>query len=144
MLTKFATTPAKIHYTCLKGIALHLCKTIDWGIIYSVHALSPPFRMFPFMFLHLCDPTLPLVPQAHDHFQLYGHLDASHTNNLCQSHSTTGYVFLLLSGGIVAYHSKTHSLTTTSSMEEAEIIAAVSSDKVAKYFHSILAQLGFT
>jgi hypothetical protein len=87
------------------------------------------------------DPALPLVPQAVDHFQLYGYVDASHANDLRQRRSTTGYVFLL-SGGVVAYRSKTQSLTATSSTE-AEFIAAVSSGKVAKYLCSILAQLSF-
>jgi hypothetical protein len=47
-----------------------------------------------------------------------------------------------LSGGVVAYRSKTQSLTATSSTE-AEFIAGISSGKVAKYLRSILAQLGF-
>jgi hypothetical protein len=44
-----------------------------------------------------------------------------------------------LSIGVVAYRSKTQSLTATSSTK-AEFIAAVSSGKVAKYLCSILAQ----
>jgi hypothetical protein len=48
-----------------------------------------------------------------------------------------------MSGGVIAYQSKTQSLTPTSSTE-AEFIAAVSSGKVAKYLCSILGQLGFT
>jgi hypothetical protein len=48
------------------------------------------------------DPLLPIVPQARDHFQLYGYVDASHANDLRQRRSTTGYAFLL-SGIVVAY-----------------------------------------
>jgi hypothetical protein len=33
-LSKFATAPAKMHYQRLKGLALYLCSTINWGIIY--------------------------------------------------------------------------------------------------------------
>jgi hypothetical protein len=66
---------------------------------------------------------------------------ASHANDLRERRSTTGYAFLL-AGGVVAYRSKTQSITATSSTE-AEFLAAVSSGKVAKYLRSILAQLGF-
>jgi hypothetical protein len=48
----------------------------------------------------------------------------------------------MLSGGPVAYRSKTQTITATSSTED-EFIAAVSSAKVVKYLRSILAQLGF-
>jgi hypothetical protein len=48
----------------------------------------------------------------------------------------------MLSGGAIAYRSKTQSITATSSME-AEFITAVSAAKVAKYLCAILRQLGF-
>jgi hypothetical protein len=47
-----------------------------------------------------------------------------------------------MSGGNIAYRSKTQSLTATSSTE-AKFIATVSSGKVSKYLRSILAQLSF-
>ena len=34
MLAKFSKAPARVHYQCLKRLALYLCQTIDWGIIY--------------------------------------------------------------------------------------------------------------
>ena len=49
----------------------------------------------------------------------------------------------MLSGGVIAYRSKTQSITATSSTE-AEFIAAVSAAKVAKYLRTILRELGFS
>jgi hypothetical protein len=139
-LAKFASSPAKLHYQRLKGGTLYLRQTIDWGILFW-H--SKPQLALPDIPLDLAhpDPQLPLVPEALDHFQLFGYVDASHANDLHQHRSTTGYTFLL-SGGVVTYRSKTQSSTATSSTE-AEFIAAVSSGKVAKYLWSILLQLGF-
>jgi hypothetical protein len=68
-------------------------------------------------------------------------VDAAHANDKRNRRSTTGFAFTL-AGGIVAYRSKTQSLTATSSTE-AEFIAAVSAAKTAKYLRAILLQLGF-
>jgi hypothetical protein len=87
------------------------------------------------------DEALPDFPPAKSHLQLVGFVDAAHGNDLRHRRSTTGYCFML-SGGPIAYRSKTQTITATSSTE-AEFIAAVSSAKVAKYLRSILAQLGF-
>jgi hypothetical protein len=122
-LAKFATTPAKLHCTCLKGLALYLHKTIDWGIVYWRPKPQPALPDIPLADLSP-DPSLPLVPHASNHFQLFGYVNASHANDLRKRRSTTGYAFLL-SGGVVAYRSKTQSLTATSSTE-AEFIAAIS------------------
>jgi hypothetical protein len=118
----------------------YLCNTIEWGIIY----LQPkPNMALPDVPLDIrpSDPTLPTVQEAASHLQLYGYVDASHANDLPECRSTTKNTFLL-SGRIVAYRSKTQSITATSSTK-AEFLVAVSSGKVAKYFRSILSQLGF-
>jgi hypothetical protein len=49
----------------------------------------------------------------------------------------------LLSGGAVAYRSKTQTVTATSSTE-AEFLAAITAAKTAKYLLAILFGLGFT
>jgi hypothetical protein len=48
----------------------------------------------------------------------------------------------MLSGGAIAWRSKTQSITAASSTE-AKFIVAVSAAKVAKYLRAILRQLGF-
>ena len=48
----------------------------------------------------------------------------------------------MLCGGVVAYRSKTQSITATSSTE-AEFIAAVTAAKIARYLRAILRELGF-
>jgi hypothetical protein len=139
-LAKFAKHPAKIHYARLKGVAKYLRNTIAWGIHYWRPA---PNSLLPVVDLPAPDfpsslPPFPLVTEA---FQLTGYVDASHGNDLHQRRSTTGYGFTF-AGGVVAYRSKTQTITATSSTE-AEFIAAVAAAKVAKYLRLILRQLGF-
>jgi hypothetical protein len=135
-MAKFAISPVKINYNRLKGIVKYLHNTLEWGIIYWQ---SKPVLSLPAVTLDLLSAvsSLPMVPQANNHLQLYGY-DA---NNLHERRSTTGYAFLL-AGGVVAYRSKAQTITATSSTE-AEFIAAVSSGKVAKYLCAVLSQLGF-
>jgi ribonuclease HI len=74
--------------------------------------------------------------------QLTGFVDAAHANDLRNRRSTTGYAFIL-NHGVVAYRSKTQTVTATSSTE-AEFIAAVSAAKATKYLRAILLDLGFS
>jgi hypothetical protein len=140
-LAKFANAPAKIHYQRLKGLALYLRNTIDWGIIYWRPA---PNLSLPEVLLTLAEfnATLPPFPSRSSPFQLRGFVDASHANDLRNRRSTTGYGFLLACG-VVAFRCKTQSITATSSTD-AEFLAAVAAAKVAKYLRSILHDLGFT
>jgi hypothetical protein len=62
---------------------------------------------------------------------LTGYVDAAHATNLKTLRSISGYVFTL-AGGIVTFKSKLQATVATSSTE-AEIVAAVSAPKVAKY-----------
>ena len=87
------------------------------------------------------DDQLPPFPDIPFALQLLGFVDAAHANDLRNRRSTTGYAFLL-SGGVVAYRSKTQTVTATSSTE-AEFIAAVAAAKSAKYLRSILFDLGY-
>jgi hypothetical protein len=70
-----------------------------------------------------------------------GFVDAAHVNDLRNRRSTTGYGFIL-SNAVIAYRSKTQSVSATSSTE-AEFIAAVLADKVARYLRSVLIDLNF-
>ncbi|KAG7354611.1 reverse transcriptase RNA-dependent DNA polymerase [Nitzschia inconspicua] len=72
---------------------------------------------------------------------LTGYVDAAHANDLRNRRSSTGYAFVL-NGGAIAYHSKTQSVTATSSTE-AKFIAAVSAAKTAKYLRAVLHELSF-
>jgi hypothetical protein len=139
-LAKFAKSPGRIHYSRLKGIAKYLRNTLDWGILYWRPTDMPSLPLVPLKFPIPKD-DLPTFPLFSDPFLLTGYVDAAHANELVKRRSTTGYGFML-AGGIVAYRSKTQTITATSSTE-AEFIAAVSAAKVAKYLRSILSQLGF-
>jgi hypothetical protein len=72
---------------------------------------------------------------------LHGFVDAAHANDLRNHHSTTGYAFVL-SGGVIAYHCKTQSITATSSME-AEFLAWSWQPSMPCYLCSIMKELGF-
>jgi hypothetical protein len=85
---------------------------------------------------------LPPFPSVDDPHALHGFVDAAaHANNLHDHHFTTGYAFAI-SGGVIAYHCKTQSITATSSTE-AEFLAAVLAAKHACYLCSIMKELGF-
>jgi hypothetical protein len=138
-LSKFAGCPSSTHYTHLKNVAKYLRRTIHWQIYFSKShhdPLLPPSSLSPVS----ADPSLPAFPHI-DLDQLTAFVDAAHANDKRNRRSTTGFAFTL-AGGIVAYRSKTQSLTATSSTE-AEFIAAVSAAKTAKYLRAILLQLGF-
>lgn len=139
-LAKFSTAPSKLHYQRLKGVALYLRHTVDWGIIYWRPA---PCLALPHVPLTLveCEAQVPPFPPSSSPFQLRGFVDASHANDLRNRRSTTGYGFLLACG-VVAYRCHTQTITATSSTE-AEFLAAVEAAKIAKYLRSILRELGF-
>jgi hypothetical protein len=140
-LAKFSKAPARVHYQCLKRLALYLRQTIDWGIIYWRPSPLSDLPVIPFLG-PTYDSTLPSFPAPDGFFELTGYVDAAHGNDLTRRRSTTGYGFML-AGGVIAYRCKTQTITATSSTE-AEFIAAVSAAKVAKYLRSILRELGFS
>jgi hypothetical protein len=88
------------------------------------------------------DSKLPSFPVASHPLQLTGFVDAAHANDPRTRRSTTGIAFLLC-GGAVAYRSKTQTVTATSS-NEAELLAAITAAKTAKYLRAVLFGLGFT
>ena len=87
------------------------------------------------------DEDLPEFPVEHDPFRLTGFLDASHAADVQTRRSVTGVIFTL-AGGAIAYKAKRQSSKSTSSCE-AEALAALQAAKMARYFRSILYELGF-
>ena len=69
----------------------------------------------------------------------YGFVDASHATNPRKMRSITGLVYTFNRGAVV-YHSKTQGLTASSSTE-AELVAANSARKIARYLRRILIEL---
>ena len=137
-LSKYSGYPREVHYSFLKSVAKYLRRTKSWGIRFrkSKSDLRLPASAYD-LISH--DAKLPDFPSL-EPFDLTGFVDAAHANDLRKRRSTTGYAFMLC-GAVIAYKSKTQSITATSSTE-AEFIAAVAAAKTAKYLQSILSDLG--
>ena len=133
-LSKFSLAPTEYHYyTLLRGVAIYLQNTIEWGIWFQ-HTRKlqhPDFQSSTWYII----PIKPLNDQIFDVNincpVLTGFVDAAHANELQKQQSTTGLVFTFCDGTIV-YKCKTHSLTA-GSLTEAKFIAAVSATKAAQY-----------
>jgi len=141
LLSKFGSNPSAYHYSCLKNIARYLRTTRDWGIRYK---RSTPRGELPISTSEEVpyDPNLPEYPEEIGKGKLICFVDAAYANDLKKRRSTTGYAFTY-SGGAIVYRSKAQSITALSSTE-AELIAAVTAAKTAKFLRSILHELGFT
>ena len=139
-LAKFSTAPNEHHYTALKRLALYLRPTKSWGILYWRTAPEPSLPIDSFT-PATWDPKLPVVPRASTPHQLISYVDAAHANELRERRSTTGYGHCL-SGGVIAYRSKTQPICAQSSTE-AELVAAAAAAKVVKYLRLILHELGY-
>jgi hypothetical protein len=138
-LARFSQHPHRDHYIALKNIARYLRRTINWGILYwrpkSIDSLPDIHFDSPSL-----DSDLPPFPSlAND--SLVGFVDASHAACLQTRRSVTGIAFCF-GGSVIAYKSKMQPIVATSSTE-AEFYAAVHAAKLAKYFRSILSDLGF-
>ena len=114
-LAKFSTAPNALHYKSLKHLATYLRQTQDWSII---HWRTEPVVSLPKVpCVHMTfDDSLPVIPPPAHLRQLITHVDAAHANELRQRRSTTGYG-CCLTGGVVAYHSRTQSICAQSSTE---------------------------
>ena len=141
-LAKFSATPSEVHYQRLKGVALYLRNTQDWGIHYWRSTPNPSLPLIAPLGSDVTTlESFPALPTGTTPSQLIGYVAAAYANDLRKRRSTTGYAFTL-AGGAIAYRSKTQPTTATSSTET-EFIAAVAAAKIAKYLRSILAELGF-
>ena len=139
-LSKFSACPSPTHYALLKGVALYLRKTINWGIHYRKPTLDPDLPPSTAEEITLPD-DLPNFPEPSSPIQLTCFVDAAHANDLRNRRSTTGYAFMLC-GGAISYRSTTQTITATSSTE-AEFLAAVTAAKHARYLRAIMKELGF-
>ena len=139
LLARFSASPHEKHYRALEAVAKHLGATKDWGIVYWRTAPNLLFEHVPLEQPEL-DASLPEFPQLAP-TTLVGFVDAAHATDMIQRKSVTGLVFTL-AGGAIAYKSKLQATIATSSTE-AELIAAVTAAKMAKYLRSVLHQLGF-
>ena len=139
-LSKYAACPDHIHYAYLKGVAKYLRRTIHWGIRFKRRTpdLTLPASRID---LQSTEPDLPDFPQPEHPLDLQAFVDAAHANNLRNRRSQTGYA-IMLSGGVIAYRSKTQTVTATSSTE-AEFLAAVSAAKTVKYLRAVMNELGY-
>lgn len=139
-LARSSGAPTAAHYAALKSVVKYLRRTKSWGLIYWRPAPLEHLPHVPFDLAEALDDTLPPFPR-HPLSELVGYVDAAHATDLVTRRSITGLVFTL-AGGAIAFKSKVQPCVSTSSTE-AELIAAVTAAKLAKYFRSILTQLGF-
>ena len=73
---------------------------------------------------------------------VYGHYDAAHADCVDTMRSTLAYVFFL-SGCPISWHTKLHTLVTTST-NHSEYCAAAKAAKESKWLDSLLNELGFS
>jgi hypothetical protein len=141
-LAQFSATPAPIHYTCLKRIALYLRNTKHWGITYwrSTRMTDLPAPQFASEPTDINLTNIPSFPLVQDPSQLVGYVDAAYATDVKTRRSVTGFVITLCSAAI-CYRSKLQPTVSTSSTE-AEFIAAVTAAKAVKYLRFILSELG--
>ena len=114
-------------------------RTKDWGLVYWRERPVESLPHVPLPEIEI-DQSLPDFPR-HKLGELVGFVDAAHATELRTRRSITGLIFTF-AGGAVAFKSKVQPTVSTSSTE-AEFIAAVQAAKIAKYFRSILKELGF-
>jgi hypothetical protein len=138
-LARFSQFPTAEHYSALKSVVKYLRRTKSWGLLYWRPAPLAHLPHVPYEQQEL-DTTLPPFPR-HPLEELVGYVDAAHATDLVTRRSITGIVFTL-AGGAIAFKSKVQPTVSTSSTE-AELIAAVTAAKLAKYFRSVLTELGF-
>jgi hypothetical protein len=138
-LARSSQCPTAAHYSALKSVVKYLRRTKSWGLIYWRPAPLQHLPHVPFEQQEL-DESLPSFP-CHPLSELVGYVDAAHATDLATRRSITGLVFTL-AGGAIAFKSKVQPTVSTSSTE-AELIAAVTAAKLAKYFRSVLTELGF-
>jgi hypothetical protein len=138
-LARSSTRPTAEHYHALKSIARYLRAHKDWGLMYwrNQPRMDAPIKDFD---LVPDDPSLPTFPATTALDRLVGFVDASHAACPRTRRSITGVLFTL-AGACITFKSKMQATVSTSSTE-AELIAAVYAAKMAKYFRSILKELG--
>ena len=138
-LARFASCPTAGHYDALKKLALYLRSTKTAGIHYWHSKSLPEFPDVPVEFFSPEDEFVGDFP-SHAVTQLIGLVDAAYGTCHKTRKSTTGVSFQL-AGGTIHYKSKLQATTAVSSTE-AELIAMAHAGKCAKWFRSVMAEIG--
>ena len=141
LLSKFSTCPSKYHYHCLKNVAKYLRSTAKWGIRYKRNDYRSDLDKGDFDDYPKKEKAIGEYPEDITKNKLICFVDAAYGNDYTKRRSTTGFTFTY-SGGAVVYRSKAQSITALSSTE-AELIAAVTAGKTARFIRSVLSELGF-
>ena len=141
LLSKFSTCPSKYHYHCLKNVAKYLRSTAHWGIRYKRNGIRTDLDKGNFDDYPRKEKEIGKYPEDITKNKLICFVDAAYGNDYKKRRSTTGFVFTY-SGGAIVYRSKAQSITALSSTE-AELIAAVTAGKTARFIRSVLSELGF-
>ena len=142
LLSKFSTSPSEYHYNCLKNVARYLRATKAWGIRYKRTGNRADLPDGDFSDLpKIQDDNLPEYPVDTCSDKLVCFVDAAYANDKPKRRSTTGFAFTY-SGGAIVYRSKAQSITALSSTE-AELVAAVTAAKTARFVRAVLSELGF-
>ena len=139
-LACFSNHPDEAHYRALKNVTRYLRRTKSWGLMYWRSSPNSSLPHIPFTTLSP-DPSLPSFPSLSP-TQLTGFHDAAHATDLEHRRSVTGYHFMF-SGAAIAFRTTLQQIVALSSTE-AEFYSAILTAKTAKYFCSILHELGFT
>ena len=139
-MSKYASSPSANHYDKLKNIAKYLRTTRDWGIIFKRSAPRIELPVGTAKSIPM-DDKLPTYPETRLPNKLVGYVDAAYGNDPKKRRSTTGYAFTY-SGGAIVNRSKAQTIVALSSTE-AELIAAVTAAKTARYIRSVMSELGF-
>jgi len=116
---KFMHNPGKDHIVVLKRIIRYLKATADRGLVYD---FSPA--------------GLKAAKEG-----MYGYYDASNADCPDTLKSTLAYLFFFFNA-LISWHSKLHSVITTST-NHSEYCAAAKAAKEAKWFEKMMTELGF-
>ncbi|KAG5715319.1 hypothetical protein E4T56_gene14598 [Termitomyces sp. T112] len=116
MLCRFNACPGPKHWQAVKHLLRYVCRTLDYKIEYSAHAVALP--------------PSPFITFA----------NTDHGGNPNTGHSTTGSV-LMVAGGAVSWISQQQSVIALSTTE-AEFIAASETSRELCWLHNFLADIG--
>ena len=117
-LAQYNSRPNKIHWKALKCMLRYLAGTLDKGITYGLGRDKE------------------IAPK-----RLVGQTDLAYTDNVDNSHSTSGYVFLL-NGGPTSWNS-TKEKTIATSTCQGEYMAQCSAAMEAEWLRGLLSELRF-
>jgi hypothetical protein len=116
-LCRYMQNPGREHIIALKRLIRYLKRTADYGLKLDFSKRSVKTGV-------------------------YGFYDASHADCIDTFKSTLAYIFYL-AGCPISWHSKLHSLVTTST-NHSEYCAAAKASREAKWLDSLFNELGFS